>query len=181
MNADDLFRENIDKIARLVQKAFIYIRGGINANTLNKEQKAAVNSLPLDAITGLPENRLKKFPNDCCMDASVVLAIIFTAVAEQSGFKYNQLMHIRCRPTDKTKTVMFDFHQWLRVEGYDVDIAFQQCRTVLKGNEGKVVFDTHPLIGSDDYTYEGANASIEEPFAVFANYIIMNYFRRREE
>ena len=62
MNTDDLFRENIDKIARLVQKAFIDIRGGINANTLNKEQKAAVNSLPLDAITGLPENRLKKFP-----------------------------------------------------------------------------------------------------------------------
>jgi hypothetical protein len=179
MRKSVLSRENISDVAHLVQKAFADIRTNLKSNTLSKEQKAAVDSLPHDAITKEARNRLAKFPNDCCMDASMVLAVIFLAFAEQNGFSYGQLMHIRCRPTDKTKTVMFDFHQWLRIDGYDVDIAFEQCKTVLKGNEGKFVFDTHPIIGSDDFTYENAKAVIEEPFAVFANFIIENYFKRQ--
>ncbi len=103
---------------------------------------------------------------------------MFTAVAEGNGIEF-QLTHIRCTPTQKTKTVMFDFHQWLRVQGYDVDITFEQCKTVLKGNEGKVVFEVHPLILNDDhYTYQQATTIIEKPFADFANYIIKNYFKR---
>ena len=174
-----LSREHIEDVARLVQKAFIDIRTNIKSNTLTKEQKAAIDSLPHDVITKAARNRLAKFPNDCCMDASNVLAVIFSAFAEQSGFNYGQLMHIRCRPTDKTKTVMFDFHQWLRIDGYDVDITFEQCKTVLKGNKGKVIFEAHPLIDSDDFIFEGAAAVVEEPFAPFANFIIENYFRRR--
>ena len=170
--------ENIESLASLVQKAFIDVCAALNNNTLSQEQREAIESLPFDNITKSADNRLKKFPNDCCMDASIVLAIIFTAIAEQNGFEYNQLMHIRCRPTAKTKTPMFDFHQWLRVDGYDVDIAFKQCKTVLQGNEGKVIFDTHPLIGSDDFSYERADAIIEEPFATFANFVISNYFGR---
>ena len=174
-----LSRENITDVARLVQKAFVDIRTNLKNNNLTKAQKAAVASLPYDVITKEAHNRLAKFPNDCCMDASMILAVIFLAFAEQSGFRYGQLTHIRCRPTDKTKTVMFDFHQWLRIDGYDVDIAFEQCKTVLKGNRGKIVFDTHPLIGNDDFIYESANAVSEEPFAEFANFVIENYFRRR--
>jgi len=172
-----LLNDNIEKIACLTQKAFIDIRNALISNTLTKEQKAAIDSLPHDRITKEAENRLRKFPNDCCMDSAMVLAIIFKAIAEQNNFEYGQLMHIRCRPTEKTKISMFDFHQWLRVEGFDVDIAFEQCKTVLKGNEGKIIFDTHPLIGSDDYIFEGGKADIEEPFAEFANFIIVNYFR----
>ena len=175
-----LSRNDIESVARLVQKAYIDIRDALKNDTLTVEQKAAVDSLPHDAITKSARNRLKKFPNDCCMDAAIVLAIIFTSIAEQHDLKYGQLKHIRCRPTDKTKVKMFDFHQWLRIDGCDVDIAFEQCKTVLKNNEGKIVFETHPLIGSDDYTYEQANAGIEEPFAEFANFIIMNYFRRKD-
>ena len=174
-------RNDIEAVARLVKKAFIEIRDSINANKVNDDMRTAISTLPMDNITGAAENRLKKFPNDCCMDASMVLAIIFIALAEQNGYIYNQIMHIRCLPTDKTKTLMFDFHQWLSVEGYNVDIAFEQCKTVLRGNEDKVVFDVHPLIGSDDYNYGRADAVIEEPFAEFANYIITNYFRRRDE
>ena len=173
--------ENIESIARLVQQAFLDIRRGLQNNTLSKEQEAAVATLPSDRITGIAKNRLKKYPNDCCMDAAIVLAIMFLAIAEQNGFQYGQLKHIRCRPTDKTKTKMFDFHQWLLVDGYHVDISFEQCKTVLKGNEGKIVFDIHPLINSDDYIFEGGNAVIEEPFAEFANFIITNYFKKREE
>jgi hypothetical protein len=176
-----LFRENIETVARLTQKAFLDIRKNLLNNTLSKEQKVAIASLPFDVITMSPENRLKKFPNDCCMDAANVLAIIFLGYAEQNGFEYGLIQQIRCRPTDKTKTRMFDFHQWLRVEGFHIDIAFEQCKTVLKGNEGKIVFDTHPLIGSDDYIFEGGNAVIEKPFAEFANFIIMNYIRGREK
>ena len=181
MSYSFLSRSDIESISRLVQKAFLDIRTRIHKNTLSKEQRTAIASLPLDRITMSAKNRLKKFPNDCCMDASIVLAIIFTALAEQNGCEYRQLKHIRCRPTDKTVTTMFDFHQWLRIDEFDVDITFEQCKTVLKGNEGKVVFMLHPLIGSDDYIYESADAVIEEPFAEFANYIIANYFRRREE
>jgi len=177
LNDYALLRENIEKTARLVQAAFVDISKALTSGTLNKEQEAAVKSLPHDVKTKSAENRLKKFPNDCCMDSAMVLAIIFTAIAEQNGFEYGQLMHMRCRPTKKTKIVMFDFHQWLRVEGFDVDIAFEQCKTVLKGNEGKIIFNTHPLIGSDDYIFEGGKAGIEEPFAEFANFVIMNYLR----
>ncbi|MDL2287039.1 hypothetical protein LJB90_00525 [Eubacteriales bacterium OttesenSCG-928-G02] len=175
-----LSRNDIENVARLAQKAFVDIRNALNNDTLSEEQGAAVDSLPQDIITKSARNRLKKFPNDCCADTSFVLAIIFTTIAEQHGFKYGQLKQIRCRPTDKTKMKMFDFHQWLRVDGYDVDIAFEQCKAVLKNNEGEIVFESHPLIGSDDYTYEQANAGIEEPFAEFANFIITNYFNRKE-
>ena len=172
--------ENIESIARLVQKAFFDIRRNILNNNLSEEQEAAIASLPSDNITGAAHNRLKKFPNDCCMDASNVLAIIFIAIAEQNGFQYGQLKQIRCRPTDKTKTRMFDFHQWLLVNDLNVDITFGQCKAVLKGNEDKVVFDTHPLVGSDDYIFEGGNAVMEEPFAEFTNFIIKDYFKKSE-
>jgi hypothetical protein len=174
-----LNREETEGVARLVQKAFLDIRDNLNSGMLTGAQKAAVASLPLDNVTKKAENRLRKFPNECCMDASFVLAIIFTALAEQNGFKFGQLAHIRCRPTDKTKTALFDFHQWLCVDGFSVDIAFEQCKTVLKGNEGKIVFNVHPLIGSDNFIYEQADAVIEEPFAEFANFVIMNYFGKR--
>ena len=80
-------------------------------------------------------------------------------------------------PSEKIKIKMFDFHQWLLVDGCHVDISFEQCKTVSKGNEGKIVFDAHPLIGSDDYIFEGGNAVMEEPFVVFSNFVMMNYFR----
>jgi len=169
--------DGIESVARLVQKAFIDIRRNLQSNTLNKAQKAAITSLPFDRVTGEPQNRLKKFPNDCCMDAANVLAIIFLAYAEQNRFQYRQLKQIRCLPTEKTKTWMFDFHQWLLVDGYHIDIAFEQCKTVLKGNEDRIVFSVHPLVGSDDYAFEGGGAVIEEPFAEFANFVIMSYFR----
>ena len=176
-NADNTqYRDNIEKVARLVQMAFIEIRRSLQCGTLSEPQKTAIASLPLDAVTGAAENRLAKFPNDCCMDAANVLAVIFLAFAEQNGFRHGQIHQIRCRPTDKTKNVMFDFHQWLAIGGYHIDITFEQCKAVLKGNEGKVIFDTHPLIGSDDYIYESGNAVMEEPFKVFANFVIENYF-----
>ena len=178
MTEKSILKPHIEGIACLVKKAFLDIKSSLNSATLSKKQREAVGSLPHDRITKGAENRLRKFPNDCCMDAAIVLAVIFSAIAEQNGINF-QLTHIRCRPTQKTKTVMFDFHQWLRVGGYDVDITFEQCKTVLKGNEDKVVFDIHPLIGSDDYAYEQATATIEEPFAEFANYIITNYFKRK--
>ena len=175
--ADIQYRENIEQVARLAEKAFIDIRCGLQSGTINDAHKAAIASLPLDALTGKATNRLKKFPNDCCMDAANILAVIFLAFAEQNGFRYGQLQQIRCRPTDKTKNVMFDFHQWLLVDGYHIDITFEQCKTVLNGNEGKIVFDSHPLIGSDDYIFESGNAVMEEPFKVFANFVIENYIR----
>ena len=107
------------------------------------------------------------------MDATYVLGTIFTAFAEQNGFEYNQFEYIRYRPTGKTKTVMFDCHWWLRIEGYNVDITFEQCRTVQKGNAGEIVFDVHPLIDSDDYIYESTDAGGAEPFAEFTNFIIL--------
>ena len=164
-------------IARLVQTAFLEIRASLHSGTVSKELRKAIDSLPHDRITKEAGNRLRKFPNDCCADASAVLAVIFSAIAEQNGFEL-ELKHIRCYPTDKTKTVMFDYHQWLQVQGYAVDITFEQCKTVLKGNEGKVIFEVHPLIDSDDYKYGQATATIEEPWAEFANYIIMTYFKR---
>ena len=173
--------EDIENVARLAQKAFIDIRENLHSNALNAEQKAAIKSLPFDNITGAAENRLKKFPNDCCMDAANVLAVMFLAIAEQHGFEYRKIMQIRCRPTDKTKTVMFDFHQWLYIDGLNIDIAFEQCKTVLKGNESKIIFDTHPLVESDDYIFEGGDAVMEKPFVGFANFVITNYLRRREE
>ena len=173
--------EDIEGIARKVQKAFLDIQRNLKSNTLSKEQKSAVASLPFDNITKSARNRLRKFPNDCCMDASFVLAIVFAAFAEQNGFKYGRFEHIRCRPTDMTKVRMFDFHQWLRIDGYDVDITFEQCKTVLQGNSGKIVFEMHPIIGSDDFIYEHGDAGIEEPFAKFANFIITKYFKRRDE
>jgi hypothetical protein len=156
------------------------MRRNIIDNKLTGNQKAAMNTLPHDNITKEPINRLRKFPNDCCMDSAYVLAVIFTAMAEQGGFKFAELMHIRCRPTDKTKIVMFDVHQWLRIDGYDVDITFDQCKPILNGNRGKVIFEPHPLITSDDnYTYESANAAkIEEPFAGFANFVITEYLHK---
>lgn len=177
---ETMHRDDIESIACLVQKAFFDIQCNLQNNTLSKEQEAAVASLPLDKITGAAQNRLKKFPNNCCMDVANVLAIVFLAFAEQNRFQYGQLKQIRCRPTDKTKTKMFDFHQWLLVDRWNVDITFQQCKTVLNGNEDSIVFNTHPLVGSDDYIFEGGDAVIEEPFAEFANFIIINYFGRKE-
>ena len=171
------YRDNIEKTARLVGQAFLDIRRSLQSNTTSEKQKEAIASLPLDSITGEAHNRLKKFPADCCMDAANVLAIIYLAFAEQNGFQYGQLKQIRCRPTDKTKIKMFDFHQWLLVDGYHVDITFEQCKTVLKSNEGKIIFENHPLIGSDDYIFEGGDAVMEEPFKVFANFVIGRYFR----
>ncbi|MCL1884634.1 MAG: hypothetical protein FWF81_12895 [Defluviitaleaceae bacterium] len=168
----------LEQIARKVQEGFIDMRNRIKSGRLSQDHKTAINSLPHDAITWEAKNRLAKFPNDCCMDASHVLAIIFIAFAEQQGLEYGQLQHIRAIPTDKTKMKMFDFHQWLRVDGFDVDITFGQLKTAQKGNEGKIVFPLHPLINSDDYVYTGAPANIDEPFAIFANFIIANYFRK---
>jgi hypothetical protein len=110
-----MYRNFIEDVARKTQRAFLDVRMGLVHKRLTDEQKAAINSLPHDNITKEPENRLRKFPNDCCMDAAFVLAVIFTAISEQKGFKFGELLHIRCTPTPKTKTVMFDFHQWLRV------------------------------------------------------------------
>jgi hypothetical protein len=64
------------------------------------------------------------------MDTTNVLAIILIAIAEQNGFQYGQLKQIRCRPTKKTKNVMFDFHQWLLVDELHVDTAFEQGKTI---------------------------------------------------
>jgi hypothetical protein len=174
------YRNFVEKVARSAQRAFIDVRRNIIDNKLTGNQKAAIESLPHDNITKEPINRLRKFPNDCCMDSGYVLAIIFTAMAQQNGFEFAELMHIRCRPTEKTKTVMFDFHQWLRIDGYDVDITFDQCRTVLKGNRGKIIFEPHPLLENDDsYEFETANAAeIAEPFAGFANFVITEYLHR---
>lgn len=170
-------KADIEKIARLVQKAFTDIQENLLNNTLSKEQEAAIASLPLDMITKSARNRLKKFPDDCCIDAAYVLAVIFIAISQQNGFQYGQLKQIRCHPTDKTMKKMFDKHQWLLIDGYNVDITFEQCKTVLKGNEGEIIFDTHPLVGSDDYSFASAKAVIEEPYAEFANFVIINYFR----
>jgi len=177
MNELDVFRDKIEQTARRVQKAFLDINRNIKTNTLSKKQQEAIRTLPHDNITKAAKNRLRKFPNDCCMDATFVLGAILIAIAETNGFEYGQIQYICCRPTENTKTVMFDCHWWLRIEGFDVDITFGQCRTVQKGNEGKVIFDTHPLIDSDDYAYEIAEAKIAEPFARFTNFIIENYFR----
>jgi hypothetical protein len=170
--------DDIEGVARRVQQAFIDIRRDLQSKTQNEAQKDAIASLPHDKITGAAENRLKKFPNDCCMDASFVLANVLLIIAEQKSIKFGQLMHIRCRPTEKTKTVMFDFHQWLSVNGYNVDIAFEQCKTVLKGNEGKIIFDTHPLVESDDYTFEGITAEKFDPYMYFSSFVIEQYFHR---
>jgi hypothetical protein len=177
MDAVAQYAAHLEKIARIVQSGFVDMRKRIKTGRLSQDQKTAVNSLPHDEITKEATNRLSKFPNDCCMDAAHVLAIIFIAIAEQNGFKHEQLEHIRCKPMDKTKVKMFDFHQWLRIDGFDVDITFEQLKTFQKGNTGNIVFPIHPLIGSDDYIYESAKATIEEPFAIFANFIITNYFR----
>lgn len=174
-----VYAAHLEKIARIVQEGFLDIRKRIKSGRLSQEHKTAITSLPHDAITKEAKNRLAKFPNDCCMDAAHVLAIIFIAFAEQNGFVHGQLEYIRATPTDKTQVKMFDFHQWLRVDGFDVDITFGQLKTVQKGNEGKIVFPLHPLIGSDDYVYAGAKAVIEEPFAVFANFIITNYLQKQ--
>jgi len=174
----EVYTAHLDKIARIVQESFLDIRKRIESGGLSQEHKTAIESLPHDVITKEAKNRLAKFPNDCCMDAAHVLAIIFIAIAEQSGFTHNQLEYIRATPTAKTKTKMFDFHQWLRVDGFDIDITFDQLKTVQKGNVGKIVFPIHPLIGSDDYIYAGAKAQIEEPFAVFANFLITNYLQK---
>jgi len=170
-------KADIEKIARLVQQAFADIRENLHNNTLSKEQDAAIASLPLDVITKSARNRLKKFPDDCCIDAAYVLAVIFIAISRQNGFQYGQLKQLRCHPTDKTKEKMFDKHQWLLVDGYNVDITFEQCKAVLKGNEGEIIFETHPLVGSDGYSFASAEAVIEEPYTEFANFVIMNYFR----
>ena len=169
---------HFEKIARIVQAGFLDIQKELKADKLTQEQKAAVDSLPHDAITKEAKNRLMKFPNDCCMDAAHVLAIIFIAISEQNGFKHNQLEHFRCTPTGKTKTKMFDFHQWLRIDGFDIDITFGQLKTIQNGNEEKIVFPVHPLIGSDDYVFASAKAAIDEPFAIFTNFIITKYFHK---
>jgi len=41
-------RDNFEKIACLTQKAFIDIRNALISNSLTREQKAAVDSLPHD-------------------------------------------------------------------------------------------------------------------------------------
>jgi len=178
MDATVKYAEHIEKIARIVQDGFLDISKKIKSGKLTQEQKATANSLPHDAITGEAVNRLAKFPSDCCMDAAHVLAIIFIAIAEQSGNRHEQLEFIRCMPTENTKIKMFDFHQWLMVDGFHVDITFGQLKTVQKGNTRKIVFPVHPIIGSDDYIYASAKATSEDAFAVFANYIITNYFRK---
>jgi hypothetical protein len=174
-----LYRSKIEQVARCVQQAYLDLRRNLQSNTLSKAQKEAVASLPRDSQTGAAKNRLQKFPNDCCMDASIVLAIILLAIADGNAIQYQQFQHIRCRPTEKTKTVMFDFHQWLLIDGFNVDITFSQLKTVQKGNEGKIIFDQHPLIGSDDYIFESASAVTEAPFAVFANFVIDRYLPKR--
>jgi hypothetical protein len=179
MDNTDIYRTKLIDVARKVQKAYLDIRHNLHSNTMSKAQQAAITSLPLDSQTGAAENRLRKFPNDCCMDASIVLANILRAIADGSGIQYQQFKHIRCRPTEKTKTVMFDFHQWLLVDGFDIDITFSQLKTVQKGNEGEIVFNQHPLIGSDNYVYEAADAQIEDPFVEFANFIIEKYLMER--
>ena len=179
MDETAIYAAHIEKIARIVQGGFLDMRKRIKTGKLTQEHKTAINSLPHDAITKEAINRLAKFPNDCCMDAAHVLAIIFIAIAEQNNFEHGQLDYIRATPTDKTRVKMFDFHQWLMVDGFAVDITFDQLKTVQNGNEGKIVFPVHPLIGSDDYTYGKAKATIEEPFAVFANFIITNYFKKQ--
>jgi len=180
MDDTAVYATHIENIARIAHEGFLDIRKRIKSSRLSHEHKSAINSLPHDAITKEAMNRLTKFPNDCCMDASHVLAIIFIAFAEQKAFEHGQLEHIRATPTDKTKVKMFDFHQWLVVGGFAVDITFAQLKTVQKGNEGKIVFPVHPLIGSDDYTYGKAKAIIDEPFVTFANFIITNYFQRKK-
>ena len=172
-------KSKFEEIARLVQKAFLDIRRNLKTNTLSKKQQEAIRTLPHDTITKAAKNRLKKFPNDCCMDATFVLGTIFAAYADTQGLKYGQFEYIRCRPTEKTKTVMFDCHWWLRIEGYDIDITFRQLKTVQKGNEGKVIFEIHPLIDSDDYIYESGKAGTAEFHAEFTNFIIENYFNRK--
>lgn len=72
----ELYRKKLEEIARKVQKAYLDIQLNLQNNTLNKSQQAAIKSLPHDVQTGAAKNRIIKFPNDCCMDASVVLAII---------------------------------------------------------------------------------------------------------
>jgi hypothetical protein len=178
MNEIMMYKKFIEDVARKTQRAFLDVRQGVIHKRLTDEQRAAMNSLPHDNITNEPENRLRKFPNDCCMDAAFVLAVIFTAISEQKGFKFGELLHIRCTPTPKTKTVMFDFHQWLRVDGFDVDITVEQLKTLQKANGGKVVFEPHPIIQSDDYIFEGGKAGIEEVYAEFANFVITNYLGR---
>ena len=177
VDATAQYATHLEKIARIVQSGFLDIQKGLKTGKLTQEQKAAVDSFPHDAITKEAKNRLVKFPNDCCMDAAHVLAIIFIAISEQNGFEHDQLEHFRCTPTDKTKTKMFDFHQWLRIDGFDIDITFGQLKTIQKGNEEKIVFPIHPLIGSDDYVFASAKAGIDEPFAIFANLIITEYFQ----
>jgi hypothetical protein len=180
MDETTMYAAQLEQVARIVQEGFLDIRKRIKSGRSGQEHKEAINSLPHDAVTGNAKNRLAKFPNDCCMDAAFVLAIVFIAIAEQNNFGYGQLEHIRATPTDKTKVKMFDFHQWLRVDGFDVDITFGQLKPLQSGNERKLIFPLHPLIGSDDYVYAGAKASIEEPFAGFANFIITNYFNRQK-
>ena len=175
MDSYELYRSKIEGVARSVQTAYLDIRRDTQSNTLSKGQA----SLPRDAQTGLAINRLKKFPNDCCMDASIVLAIILIAIADTNNIEYRQFQRIRCRPTEKTKTVMFDFHQWLLVDGFNIDLTFSQLRTVQKGSEDKIVFEQHPIIGSDDYTYEAEPAKMEAPFVEFANFVIEHYLRRQ--
>jgi len=179
MDATEIYAAHIEKIARIVQDGFLDIRKRIKSGRLSQEQKTAVNSLPHDVITKEAKNRLAKFPNDCCMDAAHVLAIVFIAIAEQRELKHNQLEYIRAIPTDKTRVRMFDFHQGLQVDGFNVDITFGQLRTVQKGNAGRIVFPLHPLFGSDDYAYGIAKATIEDAYSVFANYIITTYFQKQ--
>lgn len=180
MNEMLVYQNFLEKVARSAQKVFLDVRSGILHKKLTEVQKAAIDTLPHDRITKEPVNRLRKFPNDCCMDSAFVLAVIFSAIAQQDGFEFAELKHIRCTPTPKTKVVMFDFHQWLRVDGFDIDITFDQCKTVLKGNKGKIIFEPHPLLKNDDsYEFGVANAAeIEEPFAGFANFIITEYLNK---
>jgi hypothetical protein len=57
---DDVICENIEGVARRVQRAFLDIHRDLEKNSLTKEQRTAIASLPLDNITGNPKNRFKK-------------------------------------------------------------------------------------------------------------------------
>jgi len=72
MNETAQYRSFIEKVASSAQRAFIDVRRNIIDNKLTGKQKASMNTLPHDNITKELINRLRKYPNDCCMDSAYV-------------------------------------------------------------------------------------------------------------
>jgi hypothetical protein len=183
MNYIRLSPRQIDNIAQTVYRVFADIRRGLDDYTLPDEDLAAIDSLksgtgqrrsPVDgSVVGFidmsPCKRLARFPEACCADAVATLGIIYTMACVDP----ESIVEITAEP--KRENPNINFHKWLTVDGYAVDITLGQFHPLGDELDGTVVFMEHPLEKHPEYAVTAAQFVIPTPAVKFSEHFGIKY------